>query len=183
MSISIINTKNEDVKIIKPEYFNDERGYFFESFNNKEFKNNVDNSISFVQDNQSLSKKNTLRGLHYQVKKSQAKLVRVIVGEIFDVFVDLRKSSKQFGLWDGVILSSENKLQLYIPKGFAHGYYVKSNMAIISYKTSDYWCPDYEQTIIWNDKDLAINWGNLSKPIISQKDQAGLAFLKSKMYK
>lgn len=183
MSISILNTKISDVKVIKPLCFNDSRGYFFESFNSQQFNQNLGTDITFVQDNESMSKKNTLRGLHYQIKKSQAKLIRVISGEILDVFVDLRRSSKHFGLWDSVVLTSENKYQVYIPKGFAHGYYVKSDIAIISYKTSDYWHPEYEQTIIWNDPELGIDWGNILKPIISQKDQAGLPFLKSKMYK
>ena len=183
MISNIINTKFDKAKIIEPKCFEDERGYFFESFNQKEFKQKVDDKINFIQDNQSLSKKNTLRGLHYQIKKTQAKLIRVLEGKIFDVFVDLRKSSKLFGKWQGVILSSENKYQLYIPKGFAHGYFVKSDIAIISYKTSDFWYPEHERTILWNDKDLNINWGNNLPPIISEKDQCGLPFNQSSFFK
>ena len=183
MSISILSTKISDVKVINPLCFNDSRGYFFESFNNDQFNKNLDTQITFVQDNESMSKKNTLRGLHYQIKNSQAKLIRVISGEILDVFVDLRKSSKYFGLWDSVVLTSENKYQVYIPEGFAHGYYVKSDTAIIAYKTSNYWHPEYERTLIWNDLDLSIDWGNDTTPIISQKDQDGLPFLKSDLFK
>ena len=171
MKISVIDAYIPDIKIIKPKCFLDSRGSFFESFNKLEFNENIGQSISFVQDNQCFSKQNILRGLHYQIKNAQAKLIRVIDGEIFDVAVDLRKSSKHFGLWYGITLTSENLLQLYIPEGFAHGYYVKSENAIVSYKTTDYWFPEHDRSIIWNDIDLGIAWGNKIDPILSEKDK------------
>lgn len=159
MSFNIIETGISDIKIIEPRLFGDERGYFMEAWNAQEFKNLLSLDIKFVQDNQSRSKKGVVRGLHYQVEPhAQAKLVRCIQGCIFDVAVDIRKSSKTFGKWVGVELSSENKRQLWIPEGFAHGFVALSDIAEVLYKTNEFWYPSCERSIRWNDPTLSINW-------------------------
>ncbi|EHZ6873851.1 dTDP-4-dehydrorhamnose 3,5-epimerase [Providencia rettgeri] len=176
--MKIIDTDIPDVKIIEPQIFGDERGFFMETWNQKKFEELVTGKpTTFVQDNHSKSKKGILRGLHYQIENTQGKLVRVISGEVFDVAVDIRKSSLTFGKWVGVYLSEENKRQLWIPKGFAHGFYVTSDKAEFVYKCTDFYNPSSEVSIIWNDKDLNIEWpidnGNL---ILSQKDLLGQNF-------
>ena len=171
----IKKTKLPEVLVLMPEVFEDKRGFFFESFNQKDFLNLTKVDRNFVQDNHSKSKKNTLRGLHYQINKPQGKLVRVISGLIFDVAVDLRSSSLNFGKWFGIELSSQNKKQLWIPEGFAHGFLVMSDTAEVIYKTTDYWSPENEICIKWSDKDLGIDWP-LRKPILSIKDQQGISF-------
>jgi dTDP-4-dehydrorhamnose 3,5-epimerase len=163
-----------DVLLIEPRVFGDERGFFFESFNQKVFEQAVGRQISFVQDNHSKSVKGVLRGLHYQVKQPQGKLVRVVQGEVFDVAVDIRKSSKTFGQWVGVILSAENKKQLWVPEGFAHGFVTISETAEFLYKTTDYYAPKYERCIMWDDPSLAISWPIKGKPTLSSKDSHGL---------
>lgn len=160
-----------DVLVIQPKVYSDERGYFFESFNQHLFKEILAQEVSFVQDNQSLSRKNVLRGLHYQKIKAQAKLVRVLQGEIFDVAVDIRPNSPTFGQWVSERLSAENNKQLWIPKGFAHGFLALSSIAIIAYKVTDFYNPGDEQTISWNNKRLDIKWPlHGAKPILSYKD-------------
>jgi dTDP-4-dehydrorhamnose 3,5-epimerase len=156
--VKIIQTEIPDVLVIEPRVFEDERGFFYESFNERVFQEKVDVVERFVQDNHSRSAKNVLRGLHYQIKQPQGKLVRVVVGEIFDVAVDLRSSSKYFGQWIGVHLSAKNKQQLWIPAGFAHGFLVVSEYAEVLYKTTDYYAPEYERSLLWSDPDLAIAW-------------------------
>ncbi len=165
-------TKIEGVIIIEPKVFGDERGYFFESFNQKEFEENI-GKINFIQDNESKSKKGVLRGLHFQKPPfEQAKLVRCIKGKILDVAVDIRKNSKTFGEHISIELSEENKKQLFIPRGFAHGFAVLSEDAIFAYKVDNIYKPDYESGIIWNDKDLNINWQlNENEVILSEKDK------------
>ncbi len=167
-----------DVKFIEPKVFSDERGFFFESFNQSVFEKKIGFSIVFVQDNYSKSKQRVLRGLHYQLPpKAQAKLVSVIQGEIFDVVVDIRKNSSTFGYWVGEILTNTNKKQLWIPEGFAHGFLVLSNSAEILYKTTNYYSPEYERFINWNDSDLNIDWKlDGLNPILSNKDKQGVAF-------
>lgn len=166
-----------DVVLLEPKVFGDERGFFFESFNQKQFNKFIGQEITFVQDNHSRSAKNVLRGLHYQIEQPQGKLVRVIEGEIFDVAVDLRKSSPYFGKWVSAILSSMNKHQLWIPAGFAHGFLVLSDTAEVIYKATDYYAPASEKTILWNDSQLSINWPlNDITPITSSKDQQGVLF-------
>lgn len=177
-----IPTAIPDVLIIEPRVFEDERGFFFESFNQKRFDELVGRTVQFVQDNHSRSKKNALRGLHYQIRQPQGKLVRVCVGEVFDVAVDLRRSSPTFGHWIGVRLSAENKRQLWIPEGFAHGFVVLSDHAEFLYKTTDYWAPQHERTIVWNDSDLAIEWPLDEEPILAAKDAAGLPFSLAECY-
>lgn len=177
-----IPTAIPDVLIIEPRVFEDERGFFFESFNQKRFDELVGRTVQFVQDNHSRSKKNVLRGLHYQIRQPQGKLVRVCVGEVFDVAVDLRRSSPTFGHWIGVRLSAENKRQLWIPEGFAHGFVVLSDHAEFLYKTTDYWAPQHERTIVWNDSDLAIEWPLDEEPILAAKDAAGLPFSLAECY-
>ena len=167
-----------DVISITPTLFNDERGYFFENFNHSSFKNRNNNQIdlNFIQENFSKSKKNVIRGLHFQKNpKAQAKLITAVSGEIFDVAVDLRKNSSTFGKWVGEILSEINHKSLYVPKGFAHGFCVLSEDAIVMYKINQEYSPDHEQGIIWNDPDIAISWP-ISEPIISEKDQNLLLF-------
>lgn len=164
-----------DVILFEPKVFGDSRGFFYESFNNREFQEATGFNCNFVQDNHSRSVKNVLRGLHYQIKQPQGKLVRVISGEIFDMVVDLRKSSPTFGQWVGMILSAENRRILWIPEGFAHGFLVLSDVADFLYKTTNYWAPEHERTIIWNDPVLAINWETNVAPVLSVKDaKAGL---------
>jgi len=171
-----------DVILIEPKVFGDERGFFLESFNQAQFEQAIGKSVQFVQDNHSRSAKNVLRGLHYQIQQPQGKLVRVVQGEVFDVAVDLRKRSKTFGQWVGEILSAENKRQLWIPEGFAHGFVVLSYTAEFLYKTTDYYAPAHERCILWNDETLAIHWPAGIQPILSAKDAQGKAFVDAEVF-
>jgi len=167
---------NQDILVLKSDFFKDERGYFYEAFNLKKFQNLIGAEINFVQDNHSLSKKNVLRGLHFQTTPfAQGKLIRVLKGEIFDVVLDLRENSPNFGKYDSIILSSENNYQLWIPEGFAHGFYAMSDNVEILYKTTKFYMAEYEKTILYNDEDLNIKWPS-SNFIISKKDSLGLKF-------
>lgn len=157
--------------MIEPKVFGDERGFFFESFNQAKFDAAIGRQVHFVQDNHSKSAKNVLRGLHYQIQQAQGKLVRVVEGEVFDVAVDLRKSSPTFGQWVGEILSANNKKQMWIPEGFAHGFVVLSESAEFLYKTTDYWAPEFERSIAWNDSEIGIEWPLSGKPSLSGKDK------------
>lgn len=178
-----IKTAIPDVLIIEPNVFGDDRGFFYESFNAELFRDVTGLSVEFVQDNHSKSQKNVLRGLHYQISpKAQGKLVRVVQGAVFDVAVDLRKSSPTFGMWIGEILSSENKRQLWIPEGFAHGFVVISETADFLYKTTDYYAPDYERCILWNDATLKIDWPEGIQPVLSAKDSKGNPFLQAEVF-
>lgn len=173
--MKIIKTAIPDLLIIEPQVFGDERGFFFESFNKRRWQEETGLSTEFVQENHSRSSNNVLRGLHYQIKQTQAKLVRVIFGEVFDVAVDIRKSSPTFGRWVGALLSAENKKQFWVPEGFAHGFVVLSEMAEFLYLTTDYYAPEYERAIRWNDSQLAIDWPMDGEPLLSNKDrEAGL---------
>ena len=177
MPITVTPTAIADVLVIEPKVFGDDRGWFFESFNEKDFSAAVGYSVIFVQDNHSSSKKGVLRGLHYQTKQTQGKLVRVCSGVVFDVAVDLRKASSTFGKWVGVELSADNKKQLWIPPGFAHGFLVLSDSAEFLYKTTDYWHAASEMCIVWNDSDLKIQWPNFGmEPILNVKDATGLSW-------
>lgn len=171
-----------DVVLIEPQVFSDDRGFFFESFNRKKFAEAIGREVMFVQDNHSRSVRNVLRGLHYQLKQPQGKLVRVAVGEVFDVAVDLRKSSPSFGKWVGQILSAQNKKQLWIPEGFAHGFVTLSETAECLYKTTDYWAREYERTIKWNDSVLDIKWPDHVDPQLSAKDGLGTSFLHAEVF-
>lgn len=163
-----------DVVLIEPVVHTDDRGFFFESFNQRRFNQAVSQDVNFVQDNHSVSVKNVLRGLHYQIQQSQGKLVRVVVGKVFDVAVDIRRSSPTFGHWVGAHLSAKNKRQLWIPAGFAHGFVVLSDTAESLYKTTDYYTAEHERCIRWNDRDLAIDWGvPTADVILSDKDAQG----------
>ncbi len=173
-----------DVKIITPEVFEDNRGFFYESFNHKKFEKIIGSNINFVQDNHSKSTKGVLRGLHYQVQgHSQGKLVRVIQGEVFDVAVDLRKHSPTFKKWVGTILSSENKNQLWVPEGFAHGFLTLSNTAEFIYKTTDYYHKESERGIIWNDNSINIHWPQKENLIISDKDLSAPNLIDAELFK
>lgn len=169
-------TRIADVLSLEPKVFGDDRGFFFESFNQRAFRQATGLNVDFVQDNHSKSARNVLRGLHYQVHNPQGKLVRVVQGEVFDVAVDIRKGSKTYGQWVGEILSAENKKQLWIPAGLAHGFLVLSETAEFLYKTTDYYAPEYERCIAWNDPDLGIEWPISGIPLLSAKDAAGAAF-------
>jgi dTDP-4-dehydrorhamnose 3,5-epimerase len=176
----ITPTAIPDVLIIEPKVFGDERGFFFESFNEKAFSEAVGQAISFVQDNHSKSARNVLRGLHYQLPpKAQGKLVRVVQGEVFDVAVDIRKGSKTYGQWVGEFLSAENKKQFWIPPGFAHGFVTLSETAEFLYKTTDYYSPEHERCIAWNDAELAIDWSFSGTPLVSARDAAAPSFAAS----
>ncbi len=166
-------TAINDVLEIEPKVFGDERGFFFESFNERAFTQATGMTPRFVQDNHSRSVRNTLRGLHYQIQQPQGKLVRAVTGEIFDVVVDIRRSSPTFGQWVGLHLSAENKKMMWIPPGLAHGFSVLSDYADFLYKTTDYWAPQHERTLLWNDPDLAIAWPLTGEPILAVKDRAG----------
>ncbi|MDH5711295.1 MAG: dTDP-4-dehydrorhamnose 3,5-epimerase [Gammaproteobacteria bacterium] len=181
--MKVIPTKIPDVLIIEPEVHGDERGFFFESFNQKKFTELTGIDRHFVQDNHSLSRRGVLRGLHYQIKQPQGKLVRVVRGEVFDVAVDLRKSSATFGQWEGAMLSAENKRQLWIPEGFAHGFIVLSDEAEFLYKTTDYYAPEYERCLQWNDAALGIDWQYSEQPQVSEKDAKGVAFSQADVFK
>lgn len=175
--MKVTPTKLAGVLVIEPRVFGDERGFFFESFNQRAFDEAAGAHVDFVQDNHSKSSRNVLRGLHYQLPpKAQGKLVRVVQGEVFDVAVDLRKNSKTFGQWVGETLSAENKKQLWIPAGFAHGFLTLSETAEFLYKTTDYYSPEHERCIRWDDPGLAIQWPLLHSPTISDKDKSGISF-------
>lgn len=176
--MNVIDTSIPDVKIIEPKVFGDERGFFMETFRDDWFKQNVAN-VEFVQDNHSKSKQGILRGLHYQLEHTQGKLVRVTSGEVFDVAVDMRKSSPTFGKWFGLTLSAENKRQLWVPAGFAHGFYVTSEFAEFCYRCTDYYHPESEVSIRYDDSTIGIDWPMIDSngPLLSGKDQDGLAFI------
>ncbi len=180
--MKIISAEIPDILIIEPQIFQDNRGFFFEAFNFKKFTEQTGININFVQDNHSYSKQSVLRGLHYQIEQSQGKLVRAIVGTIFDVAVDIRKSSPTFGKWTGYKISAENKRQIWIPPGFAHGFVVLSEVAEVLYKTTDYYAPHGERTILWNDTDLNIDWQISDRPIVSEKDAAGKSFKMAEVF-
>lgn len=180
--MNILPTEIPDVLILEPKVFGDDRGFFFESYNKKTFEELTGIQADFVQDNHSRSAKGVLRGLHYQIQQPQGKLVRVSQGEVYDVAVDIRQSSPTFGKWEGVVLSSENKRQLWIPPGFAHGFVVLSESAEFLYKTTDYYAPEYERCIRWDDTDLAIDWGLSENPVVSAKDARGLPFKEADLF-
>jgi dTDP-4-dehydrorhamnose 3,5-epimerase len=173
--MNIIKTDIPDVVIFEPKVFGDDRGFFFESFNQQKFYEATNLQVNFVQDNHSKSAKNVLRGMHYQIEQAQGKLVRVTQGEVFDVAVDLRKSSPTFGQWVGTHLSGENKRQMWMPPGFAHGFLVLSDIAEFLYKTTDFYAPQHECSLKWNDPTVAIEWPLQGTPILSAKDEQGLS--------
>ncbi len=180
--MKVIATKIPEVLIIEPRIFGDDRGFFFESFNQRLWEEMTGVKAGFVQDNHSRSLKGVLRGLHYQVSRPQGKLVRCVVGEVFDVAVDLRRESPTLGQWVGMHLSAENKRQAWIPEGFAHGFLVLSDVAEFLYKTTDYYAPQHERAIIWNDPDLAIDWPSSTPPLMSGKDSAAPRFAGAELF-
>ncbi|MFF7106811.1 dTDP-4-dehydrorhamnose 3,5-epimerase [Pseudomonas sichuanensis] len=171
-----------DVLMFEPSAFTDSRGRFFESFNQRIFEEAVGREVRFVQDNHSCSGRGVLRGLHYQIEHAQGKLVRVVVGEVFDVAVDLRRGSATFGQWVAAHLSAENGRQLWVPEGFAHGFYVLSEAAEFLYKTTDYYAPAHERCLLWSDPQVAIDWPLLGEPVVSHKDAAGCRFAEADVY-
>lgn len=174
--MKVIDTKIADVKIIQPRVFGDERGFFLETFEKKRYQEMLGIDFDFVQDNHSRSSKGVLRGLHFQTKHAQGKLVRVVRGEVFDVAVDIRKDSPTYGQWEGVILSEDNKTQFWIPPGLAHGFVVLSDIADFEYKCTDYYTPGFEGCLAWNDPEVGIEWPIDFEPILSEKDKAGMNF-------
>jgi dTDP-4-dehydrorhamnose 3,5-epimerase len=180
--MKVIATDVPGVLVIEPRVFGDDRGFFFESFNQRAFREATGIEATFVQDNHSRSVRGVLRGLHYQIRRPQGKLVRVVSGEVFDVAVDLRRSSPAFGRWTGVRLSAENKRQAWIPEGFAHGFLVTGDHAEVLYKTTDYWSPEDERCILWEDPDLAVDWPLAGRPRLSEKDAQGTAFAAAEIF-
>lgn len=180
--MKVIRTAIPDVLVIEPRVFGDDRGYLFESFNERAIRDVAGVSANFVQDNHSRSVRSTLRGLHYQIRQPQVKVLRVVVGEILDVVVDIRRSSPTFGKWVSIRLSAENKRMIWIPVGFAHGFTVLSDVADCLYKVSDYWAPQFERTILWNDPDLAIDWQLAGEPILAAKDKVGTRFADAEVF-
>ena len=171
-----------DVIVFEPQVFGDDRGFFFESFNHRQFEDAVGKSVQFVQDNHSRSAKNVLRGLHYQIAQPQGKLVRVVQGEVFDVAVDIRKNSPTFGQWVGEVLSADNKKQLWVPEGFAHGFVTLSDTAEFLYKTTSYYAPAHERCIKWDDPAIGISWNINATPLVSAKDQVGKALAQAELF-
>jgi dTDP-4-dehydrorhamnose 3,5-epimerase len=180
--LNVIPTAIPEVLIIEPKVFGDERGFFFESFSRRQFSELIGRNVDFVQDNHSRSVKNVLRGLHYQIQQPQGKLVRVVRGAVFDVAVDIRRSSPTFGQHVGVELSDDNKRLLWVPEGFAHGFVVLSDTAEFLYKATDYWAPEFERSIIWNDPAIGIQWPIESKPSLSAKDQQALPLTTAELF-
>ncbi len=176
-------TSIADVVVFEPKVFGDERGFFLESFNQKSFEHAIGQHYEFVQDNHSKSSKGVLRGLHYQIQQPQGKLVRVVAGTVFDIAVDLRRSSPSFGQWVGEIISSDNKKQIWVPPGFAHGFLVLSDSAELLYKTTDFYAPSHERCLAWNDPGVGIVWPELDVPILlSNKDQQGLSLSQAELF-
>lgn len=180
--MKVITTAIHDVFIIEPKVFGDERGFFFESFNRRQFVELIGRDVDFVQDNHSRSVKNVLRGLHYQIQQPQGKLVRVVQGAVFDVAVDIRRSSLTFGQYVAVELSADNKRMLWIPEGFAHGFVVISDTAEFLYKTTDYWAPEFERCIAWDDPSIGIQWPIQGEPALSAKDQLGISLVEAEHF-
>lgn len=180
--MQILQTAIPEVLILEPQVYGDDRGFFFESFNQQKFEALTGVKTDFVQDNHSKSALNVLRGLHYQIQQPQGKLVRVVAGEVFDVAVDLRRQSPTFGHWVGVNLSAENKRQLWVPAGFAHGFLVLKEGTEFLYKTTDYYAPQHERCIRWNDPEIGIEWPLAADPVLSAKDQQGLDFSKAEVF-
>lgn len=180
--MKVTPTAIPDVKVIEPQVFGDDRGFFYESFNARQFQEAVGSEVAFVQDNHSRSSQHVLRGLHYQIKQPQGKLVRVVIGEVLDVAVDVRRYSPHFGQWVGVYLSAENKKQLWVPPGFAHGFLVTSEQAEFLYKTTDYYAPEHERCILWDDLQLNIDWNLQADPTLSEKDQQGTSFSEAEYF-
>jgi dTDP-4-dehydrorhamnose 3,5-epimerase len=179
--MNVVRTAIPDVVVIEPKVFGDARGFFLESWNARAFAI-AGIRAEFVQDNHARSARNVLRGLHYQIRQPQGKLVRVVVGEVFDVAVDLRRSSPTFGRWVGETLSAENKRSIWIPAGFGHGYLVTSDFAEVLYKATDYHAPEHERSIAWNDPELRIKWPLAGAPVLSAKDAAGVRFRDAEVY-
>jgi dTDP-4-dehydrorhamnose 3,5-epimerase len=177
-----IATDIPEVLILEPKVFDDERGFFYESYNERKFSELTGCSPRFVQDNHSRSAKGVLRGLHYQIQQPQAKLVRVVTGEVYDVALDIRQNSSTFGKWVGEYLSAENKRQLWVPEGFAHGFLVISDFAEFLYKTTDFYAPEHERVIRWDDPTININWPLDSQPAVSSKDQAGVSLNEAELF-
>jgi len=180
--MQLVATTIPDVVILEPKVFGDDRGFFFESFNERVWRELTGIEVNFVQHNHSRSARNVLRGLHYQIRQPQGKLVRVISGEVFDVAVDIRKNSPTFGTWFGTLLSAENKRQMWVPAGFAHGFCVTSDYAEFLYLTTDYWAPEHERCIAWNDPELAIAWPLTEEPQVSAKDREGKPFKEADLF-
>lgn len=180
--MKVIPTAIDGLLVIEPTVFGDDRGFFYESFNQRRFEDLTGVKAGFVQDNHSRSARNVLRGLHYQIQQAQGKLVRVTSGSVFDVAVDLRKSSPTFGQWHGLELSAENKRQFWIPPGFAHGFVVTSEHAEFLYKTTDYYAPEHERALIWNDPAIGIEWPLDAEPLLSGKDQKGLKLADAEVF-
>src|ERR1039457_4364785 len=180
--MKVVATAIPDLLLLAPAIHEDERGFFFESFNQKRFEDATGQNIRFVQDNHSRSVKRVLRGLHYQIRRPQGKLLRVTAGEVFDVAVDLRRSSPTFGKFAGIVLSAANKKQLWIPEGFAHGYLVLSDAAEVLYKITDYYAPEHDRCLIWNDPEVGIDWPKDGEPILSAKDRLGLTLSKAEVF-
>jgi len=180
--MKIAATNLTDIFVLEPAVHGDERGFFFESFNQKRFEEAVGRKTQFVQDNHSRSVKGVLRGLHYQIRQPQGKLIRALQGEIFDVAVDLRRHSATFGKWSGTVLSAENKKQMWVPEGFAHGFVVTSETAEILYKVTDYYAPQHERSLLWNDAAIAIAWPLDGAPILSVKDRVGAPLAQAEVF-
>ncbi len=180
--MNIVRTEIPGLLVLEPKVQGDSRGFFFESYNKRVLAQAAGITETFVQDNHSRSARNVLRGLHYQIQKPQGKLVRVIVGSVFDVAVDIRRSSPTFGRWVGVELSAENKRIVWVPKGFAHGFVVLSEYAEFLYKTTDFWAPEHERSIAWDDPDLAITWPIHRQPVLSAKDRAATRFKDAEVF-
>ncbi len=180
--MQVVQTVIPEVLILEPQVYGDERGFFFESFNQQKFEALTGVKADFVQDNHSKSAANVLRGLHYQIQQAQGKLVRVVAGEVFDVAVDLRRQSETFGKWVGAILSAENKRQLWVPPGFAHGFLVLKEGTEFLYKTTDYYAPQHERCIRWDDPEIGIEWPLVGAPVLSAKDQLGIDISKADVF-
>ncbi len=180
--MNAVRTKIPDVVLLTPKVFGDDRGFFFESFNARVFAQSIGREVQFVQDNHSKSVKGVLRGLHYQVKNPQGKLVRVTAGEVYDVVVDLRRSSPTFGKWVSATLSAANRQMLWVPEGFAHGFVVTSESAEFLYKTTDYYAPEHERSLLWNDPDLGIPWPLEGAPLLKPNDERGTPFKQAETF-